>query len=89
MHLNNTKYEISIYLWPCFVEIVYLYPVDNKKKYFSKKNNFSRAMATSHIKLLECTEKKVVNTDQQRLYACNLKQKSETSRQQKKTLLFF
>ena len=40
MHLNNIKYEISIYLWPCFVEIVYLYPVDNKKKYFSKKKKF-------------------------------------------------
>lgn len=63
MHLNNIKYEIFNLFMGFFVEIVYLHPVDNKKK-------FSRAIATSHIKLLECTAKKVVNTDQQRLYLC-------------------
>ena len=59
--LTILNIKFSIYSCPCFVEIIYLYPVDNKKK-------LSRAIATSHIKFLECTAKTVVNTDQQRLY---------------------
>lgn len=74
--------KYSIYSCLC-VNIIYLQPVDSKKK------NLSRSMAMSHIKLLGVQSKNVVNTDRHTPYLTyNLKQNFDTSRQPQNTSIF-